>query len=269
MGRKNDVACAFDVSFSVLHMFHHQNFAIDRPKGLSDEYLFLHFLAPARMALRKRILKLPPGSCFIYAPGEPQLYCGDGLGLGNDAFHFSGGEALGMLRKYGIPLNTPLLPSETWRIADIVSEIHREYTSRSKQSPDVFEALFRLLCIELSRRLSDSISEPLSPRAREIRSRLRAVRLAMLSRLGESWDIRRLAKDAGIGRSRFCALYSSLFGRAPIEELIDARVEMSKRLLSGGNCTVAEASGLCGFSSPQYFCRVFRARTGKTPGSFR
>lgn len=259
---------SFDVGFSVLRMFHHEGFAIDRPAGLPSEYLFLHFLSPTRMVLRKRELKLPPGACFIYAPGEPQLYGGDGVGLGNDAFHFSGKRAGGILKEYGIPLNSPLLPSETWRIADISAEMHREYSSRSALSSDVFESLFRLLCIELSRRLADVGPAPLSPRATEIRSRLRAVRLSMLSHLGEPWDVQRLAAAAGLGRSRFCSLYLSLFGKPPIEELIDARIEMAKRLLSGGNCSVEDAAKLCGFSSPQYFCRAFRARAGRTPGSF-
>ncbi len=267
MQKRKRPSDAFDLGFSVLRMFHHEGFAIDRPKGTPD-CLFIHFLAPARMLLRGRELKLPAGACFLYSPGEPQLYGGDGVGLGNDAFHFSGGAAREILDRYGIPLNAPLLPGETWRIAELMAEIHREYASKTPESSDAFEALFRLLCLELSRRLAEAASEPLSPRARELRTRLRSVRLAMLSRITEPWSISRLAKEACLGRSRFCSLYSSLFGKPPIDELIDARIEVAKRLLSGGSCTVAEAASLSGFSSPQYFCRVFRARTGKSPGSF-
>jgi len=258
-----------DVGFSVLRMFHPEGFVIDRPKGLKDEHLFIHFLAPAKMRLRGRDLRLEAGACFIYPPGEPQLYGGDGTGLGNDAFHISGPGVSGILRKCGIPLATPLLPVETWRIAELCAGIHAEYVSKSELSPEVFKAQFSLLCVELSRRLAESREPRLSPRARELKARLKSLRLMMLSRISEPWDLRRLAKEACLGRSRLCSLYASFFGRSPVDELIDARIEMAKSLLSGGNCTVAEAAGLCGFSSPQYFCRVFKARAGKPPGSFR
>jgi AraC-like DNA-binding protein len=91
----------------------------------------------------------------------------------------------------------------------------------------------------------------------------------MLRRLEEPWTVASLAKAAGLGRSRFAALYKELFKVSPIDELLEHRVRKAVYLLSSGGCSLAELAEACGFSSAQYFCRVFKARRGCAPSAFR
>lgn len=51
--------------------------------------------------------------------------------------------------------------------------------------------------------------------------------------------------------------------------LSDIRIEKSKLLLLSGDFSIAEISGLVGFSDQSYFNKVFRKNTGMTPKRFR
>ena len=215
-------------------------------------------------------LRLPPGTCFIYPPKEPQLYSGDGVGLGNDAFHFSGAVAAEILKRFKIPLKRPLHPQSSTRMTSILSMLHEEYLNPSQDSEEASEHLFSLLCLELSRQTrKEPDGHAPSPRQRELRERISAVRGEMLRRMEEPWSVKSLSKAAGIGRSRLCSIYKELFGASPIDELIEFRLRKARYMLSGGRCTVAETAEACGFSSIQYFCRLFKRRTGETPGSLQ
>lgn len=47
------------------------------------------------------------------------------------------------------------------------------------------------------------------------------------------------------------------------------KMREARRLLSSPDLRISEISDLCGFTSPQYFCRTFTATFGKSPRSFR
>ena len=68
--------------------------------------------------------------------------------------------------------------------------------------------------------------------------------------------------------SRFSAIFRQETGSSPMQFFNAVRLGRAQGFLLDG-ATVEEASRRSGFSSVQYFCRVFRKHTGVSPGSFR
>jgi AraC-like DNA-binding protein len=63
-------------------------------------------------------------------------------------------------------------------------------------------------------------------------------------------------------------LVRKYFGKSPGQYLCDFRIEHAKNLLSTGYYTIMEVAARSGFSTPSYFCHVFKAQTGFSPLEF-
>ena len=56
----------------------------------------------------------------------------------------------------------------------------------------------------------------------------------------------------------------------PVQSYVTSvKMREAKRLLANPNLRISEAAYLCGFSSPQYFCRTFTATFGRSPKAYR
>jgi LacI family transcriptional regulator len=60
-----------------------------------------------------------------------------------------------------------------------------------------------------------------------------------------------------------------LLGRSPKEEITRVRLEKAKSLLTGSDASIKTIAGQCGYSQPRYFCQVFHAKVGVSPGEYR
>lgn len=66
--------------------------------------------------------------------------------------------------------------------------------------------------------------------------------------------------------SRIC---KSLTGKSLGEQIVQARIDRAKELLSGSNKSVGDISSHIGYTNPRAFYRLFKDYTGLTPGEFR
>lgn len=80
--------------------------------------------------------------------------------------------------------------------------------------------------------------------------------------------IEEMAGEMKLGRTVFNRKVKSLLNCTPVELLASVRLKLARNLLAEGSLTVAEITYKCGFSSPQYFSRVFKSHHGCTPGEF-
>lgn len=83
------------------------------------------------------------------------------------------------------------------------------------------------------------------------------------------FKIEDLADSMKMGRSMFYRKIKSILGVSPIDFVKDMRVKRSVQLLNSGEYTVSEVAYMCGFSSPQYFSRVFKAAMECTPTEYK
>jgi AraC-like DNA-binding protein len=78
-----------------------------------------------------------------------------------------------------------------------------------------------------------------------------------------------VARMAGFTPNHFSRLFIKR-EEMPFEQYVRGlRIERARQLLSSTDANVTRVSELCGFNTPQYFCRVFRLALGVTPLEYR
>ncbi len=78
-----------------------------------------------------------------------------------------------------------------------------------------------------------------------------------------------LARSLFVSRRQLSRIMRECYSMTFTEKVNDLRAEYAKNLLVTTNMTVAEISDACGFSSVQYFYKVFTGKYGISPGKLR
>ncbi len=64
-------------------------------------------------------------------------------------------------------------------------------------------------------------------------------------------------------------MFKALYGTSPSQYIISLRIKRAKELMKSDILTTEECAIMSGFCTLQYFARVFKERTGMTPGKYR
>jgi AraC family transcriptional regulator, arabinose operon regulatory protein len=78
-----------------------------------------------------------------------------------------------------------------------------------------------------------------------------------------------LAAEADVSCNRLHDLCTAATGLAPMRLLAARRIARAQELLLGSDATMGEIAERCGYSSPFWFSRAFRAAGGQTPSAYR
>jgi LacI family transcriptional regulator len=78
-----------------------------------------------------------------------------------------------------------------------------------------------------------------------------------------------VAEAVGLSRRVLEQRFQGALHRSPKEEILRVRLQQAKMLLATSNLAIALVAPKCGFTSQEYFARVFKQRIGTTPAQFR
>ena len=84
-----------------------------------------------------------------------------------------------------------------------------------------------------------------------------------------NFKIEDLADTQHISRTVFYRKIKSLTGISPIDLIQEIRIRKATEYLEKGELRISEIAYCCGFSSPQYFSRVFKEKTGHSPSEYK
>lgn len=82
-------------------------------------------------------------------------------------------------------------------------------------------------------------------------------------------SIRTFAEHFDMSEVYFRRLFKAGYGIAPSQYIISLRLKYAKELMKYPFLSLEECALQSGFSSLQYFCRVFKKATGATPAAYR
>ena len=85
----------------------------------------------------------------------------------------------------------------------------------------------------------------------------------------EDWSIDRLAKHAGMSRTKFAEDFRRIVGRTPMQTLARLRLTLVTRKMLLDDLSVEEAADMAGYSSSAAFIRAFSREFGATPLQWR
>ncbi|MDD4239468.1 MAG: AraC family transcriptional regulator [Desulfotomaculaceae bacterium] len=85
----------------------------------------------------------------------------------------------------------------------------------------------------------------------------------------ESITIDEIAASANISRSECFRCFRKLINKKPFEYLNEYRLERALKMLINTDKTITEISCVCGYKHSSYFGKLFRAKVGYSPRSYR
>ena len=90
----------------------------------------------------------------------------------------------------------------------------------------------------------------------------------MTNHYSEAIDLNKVVSEYGISPSRFRAIFKHQMNRAPLEYIIDYRMEQAKRLFITKKYNISEVSYMVGYDDMHYFSRLFKQKVGCSPTEF-
>jgi AraC-like DNA-binding protein len=137
---------------------------------------------------------------------------------------------------------------------------------KHKEKDDLLSARLRGIVLEL---LLTSLECLENPSARTTNEYIRAAMAFLEEHQAENISMVDVADHLGFSASRFYQMFKEQTGRTPNDHLARLRLESATDLLRHTDFSLEEVARETGFSSPQYFCRVFRKYTGRRPSEVR
>jgi len=140
-------------------------------------------------------------------------------------------------------------------------------------NPLVVQTQMQLYINELFLTLLQLLQKKNAPLDAHLTSSRRSVELflsGLPAHLEDPWTLEEMARQCGLGRSRFTEYCRQITNLTPSEYLAQCRVEAAERLLRAEPQTpITDVAFRCGFQSSQYFATVFHRKTGCSPRDYR
>ncbi|WP_026670341.1 helix-turn-helix domain-containing protein [Butyrivibrio sp. AE3006] len=204
-----------------------------------------------------------PGDCILYSPGSLQYYQAQKRFI-NSFAHFTCEPS--EIQGVQIPLNTIFRPADDEPIIEILRKLQFEYLSKQIRRERMIDLLIRELIITAER----SLSLPTSVPEQAVNySMLTAFRVEMLNNCSDEWTIDKMCSLTNLGRSQFYHYYKTFFYTSPKDDLLAARIDKAKHLLTNQELHIAEVAEQSGFTNIYHFNRYFKRECGMTPGDYR
>ena len=246
----------------VRHLYPEKRFIINRPSGL-DVYTFIHFISSITVVIDGISVRTEPNTCIIYSPSTPQLYFTK-TPIIHDWLHFT--LDAGYFESIGLKTDMLLTPSHSEFITPIVKELELEFASEKPHGERLISSKAEELFIKLSRAVGGEVPFAVSF---DTEQRFKELRSELFSSLSHNWTVAEMASKVGLSASRFYSSYRSIFGSSPVNDLISARIDASKKSLAFTSDPIANIARDLGYSNITHFMRQFRSFVGMTPGQYR
>ena len=81
--------------------------------------------------------------------------------------------------------------------------------------------------------------------------------------------IEELAQRCRVSSGCFRKLFKEYSGKSPLQYRLDLKINMAKKMLENGDMTLEDIAYALNLESGAYFCKLFKKRTGQTPGEYR
>lgn len=81
--------------------------------------------------------------------------------------------------------------------------------------------------------------------------------------------VEHMARHCNVSVDYFTRLFKRVFSKTPLDTLLEAKIEMAKRLLVGTNDSISQIAEKMDYSNVHFFSRQFKAKVGRSPLAYR
>lgn len=215
--------------------------------------------APRRAVESGCALLLSPGAWHRYRPDPGTGWCEYWV-------CFDGETARGWLRHGFLPPGAQVVKVKR---EEPVLGLFTDILDAARRNPP---ALQQVLSAAASRLLAHIDSDRQSAAAGQAGPAEAAIQEAirrMNTQIGAPLDLGGLARDLHVSYTWFRRAFLQRTGLSPHQYHLHLRLARARAVLAESALTVRQAAFEAGFESEQYFCRLFKSKTGLTPGAWR
>lgn len=244
-----------------MHLKHQKlGFTID---ATAKSYIFLHFINPITIYKGKEEITTSSNACIIFPPNAKLHYTAKKIRMLHNFLHFNLINTK-ILNELNIPINKIFYTNLQNEITDAVEMIEtmtvKKPVNYTQIINDTMLEMFTMISKEQRRRISfDGFST---------QTRFDNLRTLIYQNPG-SWSVQTMAEYVNLSRSRFSTKYQSLFGTTPNKDLTEAAMLYANKMLLISDICIADLAYECGFTSPDYFIRLYKKYYSTTPGAYR
>ena len=238
-------------------------FCIDRKAGYS-QYTLLHFHNSMEMIIDGKQITTVPNAVILYDIGFPQ-YFRSFSPIVHDWMHFVG-DATELFELCGIKLNEIYYPDNCSFITELIAEMETEFYGNRQNREALLDVKINELFLKLGRAISKDRTVDYNF---ETQQKFRYLRGKMFSSLQEQWSVADMAKEVNLSQPRVFAIYKDIFGISPKSDLINARINSAKNMLSFTNKRIDDIAAELGYLEKTHFTRQFKKITGLSPTHYR
>ena len=229
----------------------------------SRSYIFLHFINPISIYLNGEEINTSSNACIIYTPGSKLNYVAKKIRMMHNFFHFNISDPF-FFDEHNIPLNRVFYTNMQNEITESVELIESAMVKKFEDYVGIIDRvskeMFTMISKEQHRRISfDGFST---------QTRFDNLRTLIYQNPG-SWSVETMAEYVNLSRSRFSTKYQKQFGITPNKDLTDAAMLFANKMLQTSDICIADLAYECGFTSPDYFIRLYKKFYNITPGAYR
>jgi len=253
------------IHFMSINSVQKPGFVEEKKHGQID-FVFVRFHSSTTLILGGKTYSIVEPCMFLIDSDTPYKYFANGDDYVDDYLHFAVENRSSFLSELTFPLNTPIYYQNDIAITDLLRFIYTEHSGENRLAARSIDLLIRCLLVKVTEEWSKSQQRNTNvPHYYELLS----VRNTILASPEKPWTIDELASLAHLSPAYFQVCYKRAFGITCMNEVINAKVEQAKLLLTSTELTVNQIATETGYNEVYHFIRQFKKSTGMTPGAFR
>ena len=239
---------------------------IEHKKGVPD---YLPLLIKQESWIMQNNAKHPihPNAVICFPPQTYIHYGCDKIGYNDDWIHFTlNDQELPLFLALKLPMCQVLYPYDFHCLSEYVRLLSDNFHSSSSFQEQITDALMRTLLYSLKDSIDKDFQNPLIQKHYQGFSRLRT---QIYNNPAASWTVPSLADSLNISLSYFQHLYQSFFHCSCQQDIISARLNLSKYYLTSTDMGIGEIADFCGYENDLHYMRQFKKFVGMTPTAYR
>ncbi|MDC7233273.1 MAG: response regulator [Spirochaetales bacterium] len=159
-----------------------------------------------------------------------------------------------------------LKPVDEEELLSVLKGVKEKIQIRNRTEKKIREDRVRME--KLSKMVLSDDSDESSGDVEEERDRIKKAISIMERDYSRDLSLSDISSQVYLSESYFSDIFSKETGRTFKDYLTDIRMEKARELLAKPGLKIKDVAGLTGYSNPNYFCKVFRKKTGMSPKEF-
>ena len=190
-------------------------------------------------------------------------------GLSNNWIHFSCSnpdDFRQKLNEYHIPINQLFRLRQITPVYETMQDLVYEFSVQQPHSRDMSSVMIDMLLVHLSRNLV-RYDTPMDEPAMQHLHSFEELRKRLYATPEQDWSVANMANRMFLSQNQFISLYRRFFHTTPKQDMINARLQKAKSILSS-SCVIRDVALSVGFKNEYYFSTMFHRKTGLTPSAY-